>query len=113
MTNIPTTSDHSYPVRVGLAVDELLNVVFFDGEPYETISFHAAVAAQSKKRWGCILCKVLDVVVEKNHCANQLTSGPSTPLTAFRAFLAIGAALWALHGVFDLLVRGVRAIFGL
>jgi len=37
------------------------------GDPGETISSRAGKAMQEGKRWGCVLCRFLDLF-QKNHC---------------------------------------------
>ncbi|MBR1173910.1 hypothetical protein JQ617_08090 [Bradyrhizobium sp. KB893862 SZCCT0404] len=53
-----------YGVLIGL--DQLGNALF-GGYPDETISFRSANARDDGKRWGCVLCKVLDWI-DPNHC---------------------------------------------
>lgn len=43
------------------------------GSPNETISERAAKARNEGKKWGCVLCKVLNWV-NPGHCDNALTS---------------------------------------
>lgn len=53
-----------------LALDHLLNALLA-GYPDETVSFRSATARDGGKRWGCILCKVLDAI-DKDHCDKAL-----------------------------------------
>ncbi len=55
---------------VAMALDQLVNAIC-GGYPDETISLHAARARNEGKRWGCILCKVLDSIVS-NHCDHAI-----------------------------------------
>lgn len=55
----------------GVAVDIWLNALT-GGKKYETISMRAAKAMNKGKRWGCVLCKLLDKI-DKNHCEDSLT----------------------------------------
>jgi hypothetical protein len=103
---LPVITTDSYPVRIGVAIDESLNVIFFNGQPNETISGHAAVAQQDGKRWACVLCKILDVVIEPNHCANQFNSTPTGALVALRSVVALCALLLPLYGLYMLLSFG-------
>lgn len=41
----------------------------FGGDGYTTISKRAYQAALKKRRWGCVLCKMLDYI-DPNHCEN-------------------------------------------
>lgn len=43
------------------------------GSPNETISERAAKARNAGRRWGCVLCGLLDRV-SAGHCDNALTS---------------------------------------
>lgn len=60
----------SWPRRFLLACDRLLNVIV-NGNPDLTISTRAAIARQEGRRWGCVVCRVLDFFA-KDHCANSL-----------------------------------------
>ncbi|MGI9278202.1 MAG: hypothetical protein ACR2PX_01020 [Endozoicomonas sp.] len=53
-----------------IAIDQLGNTILA-GDPDETISSRAAKAARSGKRWGCVLCKVLDAI-DKDHCKKSV-----------------------------------------
>lgn len=53
-----------------IAIDQLANTILL-GDPQETISSRADKAAVEGKRWGCVLCKLLNVV-QKNHCPLSL-----------------------------------------
>lgn len=101
---LPVTTTDSYPVRIGVAVDETVNVVVFNGQPDETISQHAAVAQRDGKRWGCILCGILNIIIEPHHCANQFEPGTTTPLVAFRSALAMSLLVLPLFGLYRIVV---------
>ncbi len=62
----------NYILSVLLALDQFINAVL-GGYPTETISYRAAFAAQRGKRWGCVVCRVLEWVIP-NHCDLQNTS---------------------------------------
>ena len=53
-----------------IAIDQLANTLLA-GDPDETISSRAAKAHKKGKRWGCILCRLLDIV-DKNHCEKSV-----------------------------------------
>lgn len=55
-----------------IALDQLVNAAL-GGYPDETISFRSAQARNEGKRWGCVLCKVLDAIHER-HCDYALRS---------------------------------------
>ena len=42
-------------------------LLFHDGEEDATISTRAALARNQNKRWGCVLCKILDKI-NPGHC---------------------------------------------
>jgi hypothetical protein len=53
-----------------VSFDQFINT-FLLGDPDETISSRAAKAALKGKRWGCVLCRLLDYV-QKDHCLKSL-----------------------------------------
>jgi hypothetical protein len=99
---LPVTTDDNYPVRVGVAIDEMLNVIFFNGQPYQTISGHAALAAQAGQPWACLLCKILNVIVERDHCQKQFDSQPTKTLVAIRSVVALMALALPILGLIKL-----------
>ena len=62
-----TTPDKALRIAVGF--DQLANVAL-NGSEDETISSRAWRAQSEGKRWGCVLCRLLDKV-EKDHCAKS------------------------------------------
>lgn len=56
--------------RLAVAVDQFANVLAL-GLPDETISSRAYKASLKGKRWGCILCALLNKL-DKNHCAKSV-----------------------------------------
>lgn len=52
--------------RMAKAYDRVGNTAI-GGTDTETISSHAYRASTEKRRWGCLLCKLLDKV-EQDHC---------------------------------------------
>lgn len=64
-------SDRAWPVAV--ANDQALNAALVgrSGSEDETVSSRAGKAAQSGRRWGCILCRVLDWF-DPGHCARNI-----------------------------------------
>lgn len=91
-----------YAQRVGVAEDEALNVIWLDGRPDQTISLHAALEARKGTRWACILCRILSVAIEKDHCEKQFTRAPTSTLAAIRAFLALLVLLAPFAGLWFL-----------
>ena len=68
-----------YLVNLLIALDQFGNALFA-GDPDETISSRAGKAARRGRRWGCVLCRVLDVF-EHDHCEKsiEVDRGRSTP----------------------------------
>ncbi len=52
--------------RIALGLDQSANAAFGGSEDM-TISTRAALARKEGRRWGCVLCKLLDSV-DKGHC---------------------------------------------
>jgi hypothetical protein len=89
----------NYCENVGIAFDRLVNASFLAGDKDETVSLHAALDARAGRRWACVFCRVLSVLVQRNHCADQFLPGTSTPATFIRAGISFAAAftiLWLL-----------------
>lgn len=55
-------------VQIAIGFDQLANVAA-NGSAEETISSRAYRAMTEGRRWGCILCKLLDAI-QKDHCKN-------------------------------------------
>lgn len=53
-------------INVLIAIDQLANAIL-RGRPVETISLRSAIARDRGKRWGCVMCKLLEAIVA-NHC---------------------------------------------
>lgn len=53
-------------LRIAVGFDQLGNVAL-NGSEDETISSRAGRARADGKRWGCVLCRLLDRV-DKDHC---------------------------------------------
>ena len=64
-------SDRAWPVAV--ANDQALNAALVgrSGSEDETVSSRAGKAAQSGRRWGCILCRMLDWF-DPGHCTRNI-----------------------------------------
>lgn len=61
-----------YIYSLGIAIDQFVNALFA-GYPDDTVSYRAAKARNKGKRWGCVLCKVLDAI-HTDHCHIALVS---------------------------------------
>lgn len=57
--------------NIAKMIDETANVGA-NGKVNTTISARAARARNAGRRWGCILCRVLDWV-QKDHCSSSLS----------------------------------------
>jgi hypothetical protein len=53
-------------------LDEAANTLF-GGSPNETVSERAAKARNADRRWGCLLCRLLNKI-NPGHCDRALTS---------------------------------------
>jgi hypothetical protein len=73
-------SNRAWPVAV--ANDQALNaaLVGVAGSEDETVSSRAGKAASKDKRWGCILCRLLDKI-DPGHCARNIESDEGDPAT--------------------------------
>lgn len=52
--------------RLAVAMDQLGNAALNGHEDY-TLSHRAAVARDAGRRWGCVLCRLLDAI-DPGHC---------------------------------------------
>jgi hypothetical protein len=83
-----------YLKNIGMAEDRLLDAE--TGGPYtETFSLRWARAQADGSTMGCIICSVLAVLIQKNHCAKQLANVPMTIWNYIRAFVCINAVFAA------------------
>ena len=67
-TTIVTNPDKAF--RIAIGADQWTNVSL-NGSEDETISSRAYRAMLEKQKWGCFLCKFLDIF-EKDHCKKSL-----------------------------------------
>jgi len=95
--------------RLGVALDEALNVLLLNGDPDQTISYHAAIAEDDGRRWGCWLCWALARLVQPRHCPLQLEPGAEPTSAALRAgILLVAVAIGIVFGsdaLFHLFLR--------
>lgn len=61
-----------YLLNFAVLLDEAANTIL-GGSPNETISERSAKARAAGRRWGCVLCKMLDRI-NHGHCDRALTS---------------------------------------
>ena len=66
-----------YAWNLLIALDQFANTVL-GGYPDETISSRAAKAARAGRRWGCILCRLLDQI-DKGHCEKSIEADEGDP----------------------------------
>ena len=62
----------NYVLNLLIALDQSVNAIF-GGYPDETISIHAARDRNNGARWGCVMCKFLDLF-QKDHCDRTIES---------------------------------------
>jgi len=55
-------------------LDVALNVVVLFSARVETLSRRAGRARNEGKRWGCVLCRVLDAI-QRDHCTRAVQAG--------------------------------------
>lgn len=58
--------------HIALMIDQTCNVDA-NGRVDQSISHRAAIAMQAHRRWGCLLCWILDKI-QKNHCLDSMKS---------------------------------------
>ena len=61
-----------YVFNVLVGLDQFANTLL-GGKPEDTISYNAALARKDGKRWGCVLCRLLDWL-QKDHCEKTVES---------------------------------------
>lgn len=61
-----------YLLNLAVLLDEAGNTIL-GGSPNETISERSAKARAAGRRWGCVLCRLLDKI-NPGHCDRALTS---------------------------------------
>ena len=93
--------------RDGTDLDVTENTVL-DGSPRQTISMRCAIAEHQGKRWGCVACALLSVLVQRRHCTRQLIGLPMTTWNYLRAVVALIAVpvalIWAAVELLRLVV---------
>lgn len=79
----------TYFKNLGIALDQLFNVLILNGSPYQTMSVNAADEQVKKKVWACWFCNILSVLVQKNHCQKQIDNVPMAEENYFRAAILL------------------------
>jgi hypothetical protein len=59
-----------YLYSVACAMSVLINALT-GGQAPETFSYRSAKARRAGKRWGCLLCRLLDTI-DRDHCARTI-----------------------------------------
>lgn len=78
--------------RLSVAFDQLGNAAT-NGDEDETISSRAAKASRAGRRWGCVLCGLLDRI-DPGHCEKSIESDEGKPLEKTHAAdLLVSAAM--------------------
>lgn len=84
-------------------IDVLLNVLT-GGNRNETVSIRIAKAAAAGGFKARLLCWLLSVLVERNHCTKALSSQPTKPLAAIRAALTFAGVFYGLYAILQWLL---------
>jgi|WetSurMetagenome_2_1015567.scaffolds.fasta_scaffold13380_8 hypothetical protein len=84
-----------YVDGIGIAFDRLCNTLI-GGSPDQTVSMHCAVSWRDGRPFGCIMCWLLSVFVQRDHCAKQFDDQPTDVFSFIRAGLAFFFVLGSL-----------------
>ena len=77
--------------------DVTIGVVVLDNPAGETVSMRAALGAKAGKWQWCLFCRLLDVLVQRGHCAATLDPNAVTPWWVWvRAMLAFASGFTAI-----------------
>lgn len=96
----------SYFYAIGIQLDKLLCAVL-TGSLDTTLSLFAARLAAKGNRPACWFCAVLSMLVQRDHCADQL-AGTGMPLgSEVRAFIGLAALAAALEWPFIHLLKAL------
>ena len=69
-TYVPGRPILTYLRRLFVAVDQLLNTIFFGSED-ETISSRIAKDRRRGRKFACVLCRILDWI-DRDHCEKSI-----------------------------------------
>jgi hypothetical protein len=78
----------NYFYNVGIAFDMMLNALL-GGTAGQTLSYRAASDAAKREKFWCLFCRLLSVLVQPNHCADQLSGIPMDGEEYIRAFFGL------------------------
>ena len=95
--------------RIMEAYDTFLNNVYLPHPRLgQTISYNSAVSRDKGEQWACIICKLLDIIVQPGHCT-QTRAREATPLIAL---IRAGAALLFVAFMHFLAMYGIVLLIG-
>lgn len=63
-----------YLFKIGVVLSMLINVIL-GGHVGQTMSHRANSARRDGRRWGCVLCRILDAI-DPHHCSLSRTWRP-------------------------------------
>ena len=101
----------SYFARSGIALNSCVNVILFNGVPGQTISQHAAIARERGQRWGCVMCDIFHVAIEKYHCDRQFGIDPTPMIATVRSVVSLIALIAAIFIADRLLMQLMHWLF--
>lgn len=93
-----------YAERVGTEFDVMINVLT-GGDLDQTVSLRAALAQRSGKRWGCLMCRALSAIVQRDHCQDQFTNTQAPWTVYVRAGIAFAIPIAAAFAIARAAVR--------
>ena len=96
----------TYFENIGLEADVMINVLF-GGQPGQTVSMRSAIGAgytpagrTGPRMWfWCAVCWALNYIVQKNHCALQMTSKPEPGYVYVKAAAAFMILFLAIRAI--------------
>jgi len=95
--------------RIMEAYDTFLNNVYLPHPRLgQTISYNSAVSRDKGEQWGCIVCKLLDIIVQPGHCTQTRTRQATPKIALIRA----GAALLCVALLHFLALFGIVFLVG-
>lgn len=93
--------------RIMEAYDTFLNNVYLPHPRLgQTISYNSAVSKDKGEKWACVLCRILDVLIQQGHCTS-VRQKQTTPVTAL---IRAGVALLFVAFVHFLVLYGLVSL---
>jgi hypothetical protein len=97
-----------YIMRCGEEFDIAFNVLT-GGRLGNTFSYRAAVGERDGKKFWCVMCRILNWIVQRNHCRDQFINGRSPALVYIRAGIAFAvfysAIFLALKSIWRMIIH--------